>query len=139
MQRKGLDDKKVFMSDDYKVVLKLQNQINICGCQTTFSTNYDGLFVRILGDNCEEIPTNSLPPATINIENHINIKLDWLDLKAQNSTHFIYHQLFDDMSHITDRIHSNMFHVSMKANLGMMEIRRPFYGIMQVSIKLKYE
>ena len=60
-------DTVVFISHDYKVVLKVKERLNICGCQFTFKTNYEGLFLRYLTD-CQPLDAKLLPPTAINVE-----------------------------------------------------------------------
>ena len=60
-------DAMVFISHDYKVVLKVKEQLNICGCLFTYTTNYDGLYLRYLTD-CTALDAKVLPPTAINIE-----------------------------------------------------------------------
>ena len=57
----------VFISHDYKVVLKVKEQMNICSCLFTYKTNYEGLYLRYLTD-CNALDAKVLPPAAINVE-----------------------------------------------------------------------
>ena len=65
-----------FLSHDYKVVLKLTEKVSVCACEETWKTNYDSLLVRIIKPaGCSELPSKMLPPAAVNIEKHVNVKM----------------------------------------------------------------
>ena len=66
--------RKVFLSHEDKILLKLTKVEDLCDCSRTWETGYKGLYLREV-DGCRQLPSTDLPPASLNMESQTNIKL----------------------------------------------------------------
>ena len=64
-----------FISDEHKMFFQLNDKISSCGCSDTYTTDYEGLFLRTITASCSTLPNDQIPPASVNLEFHQNIKV----------------------------------------------------------------
>ena len=126
--------KEVFISHESKILVKLKEKSNLCMCEKTYSTQLPRLYLREVDSGCHELSPIALPPRSINLENQLNTKLDFAAFKADNTSRFLYHELFDDVTQAL-KISLKMFSIiSRKSDLGIFEIEVPYFGLIRGDI-----
>ena len=55
-----------FLSDEKRMILKLLEKTNICGCEETYLTNYPGLYIRDT-KTCNALASKSIAPFSVNL------------------------------------------------------------------------
>ena len=118
----------VFLSDKEKNVFKLEEKVDICGCSETWKTNYQGIYLRSKS-GCSIISPTMLPPSSINSEHSINLKLDYIMFKNENTSRYFYKALYTGMSETQYRSSKQYFSIARKVKeIGLFEIKRPIFA-----------
>ena len=125
---------EAFLSDDYSILLRLKKKIKICGCEETYTTNFEGILVRYTS-NCGVMPiSNLLPPSSMNLRKDMNIKLDYSMWKSNNLSQALYESVFSDVLTTLKSSMKNFLSTARKAKIGVFEIQRPLYGTLRGEI-----
>ena len=79
-------ERKMFISDEAKILLTLKENTDCCGCESCFDTNIPGL--KLLdSQKCTILGlVNGIPAVEVNLEYNNNVRLDYLRFKTENST-----------------------------------------------------
>ena len=118
----------VFLSDKEKSVFQLGKQVEICGCKRSWQTNYRSLYLRDT-QNCSVISATMLPPSAINEEHSINLKLDYILFKSENTSRVFYKEIFNELSDIQIKNFMHLVQIAYKVKeVGLIEIAKPIFA-----------
>lgn len=102
----------------------------MCSCTDTFKTNYKGLYLRLL-DICPELDAKMLPPSSINIDKHVNVKFDYTSFRSENISRYFYDIIYDDMTKNYQNALRDFFTAARKTNMGLFVIDGPHFGLLR--------
>ena len=122
--------RKVFLTNDEKLLFKITAESQCCGCRFCYETNYPGL-VLIDTQKCSPVSSgNGIPPQGINMEHSLNLKMDYIMFTRENSTKILYDDLFDGIRHAISEHLNLFFFISSKfEELKLFPIKKPLYGL----------
>ena len=68
---------QAFVSHFNKIYFEIKKKEDLCGCEDTYSTNYDDVMIRKINAYCSPIADEVVPhPSSINLEVHANTKVN---------------------------------------------------------------
>ena len=118
----------VFLSDKDKCVFQLLEKIEICGCMESWKTNYNGIFLRKTGP-CSILTPSNLPPSAINAEHAINLKMDYVMFKSENTSRVFYKDLYKGITETQFRNFRHFIQLARKMKGGsLIEIQKPIFA-----------
>ena len=118
----------VFLSDQDKCVFQLLEKFEICGCMESWRTNYESIYLRKTGP-CSILTPSYLPPSAINAEHSINLKMDYVMFKIENTSRVFYKNLYKDISETQFRNFRHFIQLARKMKgSSLFEIQKPIFA-----------
>ena len=123
------DDISYFLSHKDKLLFKIEEATKLCNCDFVYRTNYPGLYL-LDSEICTTISADIIPPpGSINLEHQENIKLDYLDFKAENTTRFLYKHNSQKIENLSSKLINRLIEVyNQFPNSKMLRIHGEFFG-----------